>query len=154
MPPLCFVRVRSLVQVPLARVLQRARRLFAESFDFCPRTWQFPSEYERFCDTHDRRVLAQKEGRMDAKREWIYIVKPDDGAHGTGIFLTKDPRDARFTGLAKDHVIQDYIANPLLMDGFKFDLRIYALVTSVAPLEVCVCVCVRVCVCVCVYAAW
>jgi hypothetical protein len=35
----------------------------------------------------------------------------------------------------KQWVVSEYIANPLLFNGFKFDLRIYVAITSVNPLR-------------------
>ena len=36
----------------------------------------------------------------------------------------------------EDMICQQYVAKPFLIDGFKFDLRIYALVTSCDPLRI------------------
>ena len=36
----------------------------------------------------------------------------------------------------KQFVVSEYITNPLLIKGFKFDLRIYVLITSLNPLRI------------------
>ena len=36
-------------------------------------------------------------------------------------------------------VVQRYIHNPLLVDGFKFDLRVYVIVIGTSPLTAFVC---------------
>jgi len=54
-------------------------------------------------------------------------------SRGRGIHIIDDINDLNFDDLS---VISRYIANPLLINGHKFDLRIYVVVTCYEPLRV------------------
>ena len=63
-----------------------------------------------------------------------YIVKPSSSSQGKGIFITNDFRDVG--SLKQSSIVCEYIDNPLLLDGYKFDLRIYVALMSVNPLRI------------------
>jgi len=54
-------------------------------------------------------------------------VKPDGGSQGDGISLTTDPCRTTSWNSAAERVVQEYVSAPLLVDGLKFDLRLYVL---------------------------
>lgn len=87
-----------------------------------------------------RRTLVVKELRKaplackyNKKTRFPMIVKPDCSSQGKGIFLTND-----IDSIPKDdtYVVQQYMQNPYLLDGLKFDLRLYVLVLSCEPLKI------------------
>jgi tubulin polyglutamylase TTLL5 len=59
-------------------------------------------------------------------------LKPVGLSRGRGIELINRLEDVVFS---EPVVLQRYVSNPFLVDGFKFDMRIYVLVTSINPLE-------------------
>ncbi|CAM4710344.1 unnamed protein product [Leuciscus chuanchicus] len=105
----------------LARNMNRMLKLFPKEYNIFPRTWCLPADYSDF------------QAYTRAKKHKTYICKPDSGCQGRGIYLTKSNKDIR----PGEHMIcQVYISKPFIVDGFKFDLRIYVLVTSCDPLGV------------------
>ena len=61
---------------------------------------------------------------------WIY--KPSASSRGRGIhvFGKKD----KFS--KKNGIVQEYVANPHLLNGRKYDLRLYVAITSLRPLKI------------------
>ena len=86
-------------------------------YSYYPRTWVLPGELTDF-----RSQFDEKGNSIGNK---IYIIKPDTGCQGRGIFLT---RTFDQVPQHENVVAQLYIKKPLLLDGYKFDLRIYVMV--------------------------
>lgn len=62
-----------------------------------------------------------------------FIIKPECGSQGRGIFLTKNLKDIN---PAEKLICQLYITKPYLINGYKFDIRVYSLITSCDPLSI------------------
>ncbi|XP_012136679.2 tubulin polyglutamylase TTLL13-like isoform X2 [Megachile rotundata] len=105
----------------LARNLNRMLKLFPKDYNFFPKTWCFPAD-------HGEAMAYAK-----LRRSKTFIIKPDTGCQGRGIYLTRNLKDVK---PSERMICQVYVARPFLVDGYKFDLRIYTLITSCDPLRV------------------
>jgi tubulin polyglutamylase TTLL6/13 len=105
----------------LARNLNRMRKLFPKDYDFYPRTWLLPSEWSSFA------------AQFTKKLNRTFIIKPEASSQGKGIFLTRKLEDI---SQSERYVAQSYLPRPFLLDGLKFDLRVYVLVAGCDPLRV------------------
>mmetsp|Transcript_33557 Transcript_33557/g.40546 ORF Transcript_33557/g.40546 Transcript_33557/m.40546 type:complete len:967 (+) Transcript_33557:117-3017(+) len=111
----------------LAKNLTKMSKLFPDDFKFVPKSFNLPVELPEF--------LAQ----FQSKKKKTFILKPDSGCQGKGICLAQNA-EAALKALGEHSgenvVAQRYLAKPYLIDGMKFDLRVYVLVVSCDPLRV------------------
>ncbi|XP_072310639.1 tubulin polyglutamylase TTLL11 [Eucyclogobius newberryi] len=124
--------VEMLRKINMSRAMRTMQELFPEEYDFYPRSWILPEEYQQF--TTQIRMVKES----DASVNHTFIVKPDGGSQGDGIYLIRDPSDLKIVAgsQAKQGVVQEYIHKPLLIDKLKFDIRLYVLIKSLEPLEI------------------
>uniref|UniRef100_A0A3B4ABJ8 Tubulin tyrosine ligase-like family, member 7 n=1 Tax=Periophthalmus magnuspinnatus TaxID=409849 RepID=A0A3B4ABJ8_9GOBI len=109
----------------LARNMSKMIKCQPQEYSFIPKTWIFPAEYTQFQN-------YVKELRRKRKQK-TFIIKPANGAMGHGISLIRNCEKLP----AQEHfIVQEYLDKPFLMEGYKFDLRIYILVTSCDPLRI------------------
>ena len=108
----------------LCRNINRMKAIHGErNYGFIPNGWVLPSESEIF-----ERFFHQNGG--------CYIVKPAALSCGRGIYVTDDINDIELHGLDENVSVSQYISNPLLIDGYKFDMRMYVGITSFDPLTI------------------
>jgi tubulin polyglutamylase TTLL6/13 len=109
-------------KVELAHKFEEITALFPSVYDFHPRNFIFPQQLRDF-----------EQYMRDQPEQKTFIIKPDKAGAGHGIKLVQG-----FEGLSRykdSAVCQEYIS-PFLLNRFKFDLRVYVLVTSIDPLRV------------------
>ncbi|XP_072127950.1 tubulin polyglutamylase TTLL5 isoform X3 [Mobula birostris] len=89
-------------------------------FNIIPQAFILPSEYQELSNAH-------------SKDKGPWIVKPVASSRGRGVYLVSSPNQITTD---ENILVSRYIRSPLLIDDFKFDVRLYVLVTSFDPLVV------------------
>eukprot|EP00736_Rhodelphis_marinus_P004182 Rmarinus@m.8068 len=109
------------IKANLTSIVANATRDYGEKgFEYYPPTFSLPEDISTF-----------EAARLRAPDD-VWICKPQLGYSSTGIFLLYPGQPAPKGSV----VVQRYVSRPLLYRGYKFDLRLFLLVTSVDPLVV------------------
>jgi len=94
---------------------------YQSEYNYMPFTFIFPKDainaFTRF-------------NNYELNKDDLWIIKSKDTSNGKGIKIFKNINEVH-----KNNILSEYISNPLLIDGKKFDLRYYLLVTSHNPLR-------------------
>src|ERR1700733_2451402 len=105
----------------LWRNMYRMKQKFKREYDIVPMTYVFPEDYNRF--------LIDRENEENC----LYILKPSNSSCGRGIkVIGKKTR----VNKRENYLVSKYVSKPHLINGLKYDLRVYVLVTSYDPLRV------------------
>lgn len=140
-----FVNTHELTRKDLVikNIKRKARQLEKEGkyedaramLEITPPTYVLPADYALFLEEFKRRPGS------------VWIAKPIGKAQGKGIFLLKNLKQVQEWNVFRvrqetegglpgpeAYIVQEYITNPHLLGGKKYDIRLYCLITSFSPL--------------------
>lgn len=102
----------------LQQTLGRMIDAFPKKFKYMPRSWSLPVQWIKL--NHYMTTKGKKSGVT-------LIVKPNTMSRGRGIYLTRETPERTPDNV----VVQLYLERPLTINSFKFDLRMYVLITDI-----------------------
>ncbi|MDI5890993.1 PqqD family peptide modification chaperone [Halomonas rhizosphaerae] len=119
--------VKSRLHDSLSTLRERIRESHGADHELVRRLAFFPRAYVMPGDYH----ALQEAALADPAQRWI--LKPTNASKGKGVRVLQDVAEAP---LARDWLVQEYLANPHTIRGHKYVLRLYVLITSLEPLRV------------------
>ena len=108
----------------LGKIINSLRKLYPFREWYMPETFVLPEDYSEYCSVHTE------------NKERVYIAKISGGCQGVGVRILIRPSDLPPRNTVKSFdqaVVQRYIQNPLLLNNFKQDLRLYLLIAHSDP---------------------
>ena len=95
---------------------------FPDDFNYLPKTYILPRQ---------KKLVYEKFKNYKPTLKNLWLIKPSYSDQGRGIRILKSIKD-----LKKYHscIITKYLSKPNLVNGKKYDLRMYILVSSINPL--------------------
>ena len=110
----------------LWRNVSRLRRRFGRDYEICPNTYILPEDFKRF----------EAEREDDAKAYWIRKPVASSCGRGIKVVSSSQPIKNKQYPPPSGYLYSRYISNPHLINGLKYDLRVYVVVTCFDPLRI------------------
>ena len=95
---------------------------YPDDYNFLPKTYSYPEDEE---------IITEKFKNYKLNIDDLWIIKPKFGTLGKGINIFKN-----LNSIPDEFLLSKYISRPHLLYNKKYDLRIYVLVTGIAPLKI------------------
>ncbi|CAD8093616.1 unnamed protein product [Paramecium sonneborni] len=102
--------------------VSKMKRKFPKEYQFIPNTYLLNTDFQKFEQIQEK-----------ANEQELWIKKPVCSARGIGIKVINKTTKLQYNN---KYLVMDYITKPHLINSYKYDLRVYVLVTSVDPLRI------------------
>lgn len=99
------------------------KKIYKEDFNFMPETYIFPD---------DNYTINKKFMNYSLDINNLWLVKPSNSSLGINITILESLADINL----ENYIITRYITNIKLINGKKYDLRLYVLITGLKPLRI------------------
>jgi len=99
------------------------KKIFPKDYNYMPLTYIYPN---------DKEIIKKKFGKYKLNLNDLWIVKPNNLFSGMGIHIFKSLKEETLNY----YLISKYLKNPHLIDGRKYDFRLYVLITGFKPLRI------------------
>ncbi|CAI2366513.1 unnamed protein product [Moneuplotes crassus] len=105
-------------------VMNQCKKYHADKYGFHPASYTLMKEFD----------LMQEDIRASGRAK-SWIAKPSEGLEGSDIFCFDTFEELMARGVQDGMVAQQYIHNPLLLKGRKWDARMYLIIHGVNPMR-------------------